>query len=35
VHARDPFFSRALDPEGYLDALETHTAEIIGTIQGD
>jgi hypothetical protein len=35
VHARDPFFTRALDPEGYLDALETHTAEIIGTIQGD
>jgi hypothetical protein len=34
VHARDPFFTRAIDPDTYLDALETHTAELLGTITG-
>jgi hypothetical protein len=34
VHARDPFFTRALDADAYLDDLETHTAEILGTITG-
>lgn len=35
VHARDPFFTRALDPDDYLDRLETHAADTLGTIQGD
>jgi hypothetical protein len=34
VHARNPFFTRAIDPDAYLDDLETHTAEILGTITG-